>query len=141
MLDQLAALHESLPEGARRERVAATMAELERRLYLYESGPTGDGPSTAVMANSTGCSSVYASTVPFSPYLNPWVNGLFQDAQPLAMGMYEGLVSRLVGEVKALRVARSSWMAPTIRRRTTRRSPRSPGVTSPRPSGPWCRSC
>ncbi|WP_198018472.1 hypothetical protein, partial [Sedimentibacter sp. B4] len=39
-------------------------------------------------------------------YLNPWVNGLFQDAQPLAMGMYEGLVSRLVGEVKALRVAR-----------------------------------
>ncbi len=105
-LDQLATLHESLPEGARRERVAATMAELERRLYLYESGPTGDGPSTAVMANSTGCSSVYASTVPFSPYLNPWVNGLFQDAQPLAMGMYEGLVSRLVGEVKALRVAR-----------------------------------
>ena len=55
-------------EAPRRERVGATMAELERRLYLYESGPTGDGPSSTVMANSTGCSSVYASTVPFSPY-------------------------------------------------------------------------
>jgi pyruvate-ferredoxin/flavodoxin oxidoreductase len=105
-LDALGALAEKLPEGARRGRVCATMAELERRLYLYESGPTGDGPSTTVIANSTGCSSVYASTVPFSPYLDPWVNGLFQDAQPLAMGIYEGLVSGLVGEVKALRVAR-----------------------------------
>ena len=105
-LDELGGLLAKLPEGARRDRVAATMAELERRLYLYESGPTGDGPSSTVMANSTGCSSVYASTVPFSPYLDPWVNGLFQDAQPLAMGIYEGLVSGLVGEVRALRVAR-----------------------------------
>ncbi|HEY3337884.1 MAG TPA: 2-oxoacid:acceptor oxidoreductase family protein [Propionicimonas sp.] len=105
-LDQLSTLSAKLSEGARRQRVTATMAELERRLYLYESGPTGDGPSSTVMANSTGCSSVYASTVPFSPYLDPWVNGLFQDAQPLAMGIYEGLVSGLVAEVRALRIAR-----------------------------------
>lgn len=105
ILDRLGTLRERLPEGPRRERVGATMAELERRLYLYESGPTGDGPSSTVMANSTGCSSVYASTVPFSPYLDPWVNGLFQDAQPLAVGMYEGLASGLVGEVRALRIA------------------------------------
>ncbi|MGC3995603.1 MAG: 2-oxoacid:acceptor oxidoreductase family protein [Propionicimonas sp.] len=104
-LDALATLAARLPDGARRDRVAATAAELERRLYLYESGPTGDGPSSTVMANSTGCSSVYASTVPFSPYLDPWVNGLFQDAQPLAVGIYEGLVSGLVGEVRALRTA------------------------------------
>ncbi len=104
-LDALADLVGRLPEGDRRRRVAATITELERRLYLYESGPTGEGPSPTVMANSTGCSSVYASTVPFSPYLDPWVNGLFQDAQPLAMGIYEGLVSGLVGEVRALRVA------------------------------------
>jgi pyruvate-ferredoxin/flavodoxin oxidoreductase len=59
-----------------------------------------------VIANSTGCSSVYASTMPFSPYLDPWVNSLFQDAQPLATGLYEGLVSQLVPEVRALRAAR-----------------------------------
>ncbi len=106
VLDALARLQEVLPDGDRRRRVAATMAELERRLYLYESGPTGDGPAPTVIANSTGCSSVYASTVPFSPYLDPWVNGLFQDAQPLAVGIYEGLVSGLVDEVRARRVAR-----------------------------------
>jgi pyruvate-ferredoxin/flavodoxin oxidoreductase len=105
-LDSLAELFAKLPDGPRRARVAGTIAELERRLYLYESGPTGDGPAPTVIANSTGCSSVYASTMPFSPYLDPWVNGLFQDAQPLAMGIYEGLVSSLVGEVRALRVAR-----------------------------------
>ncbi|MGC3955729.1 MAG: hypothetical protein QM804_16010 [Propionicimonas sp.] len=59
-----------------------------------------------MIANSTGCSSVYASTMPFSPYLDPWVNGLFQDAQPLASGIYEGIVSALVDEVRALRVAK-----------------------------------
>ncbi len=37
---------------------------LERRLYYFESGPSGNGPSGAVIANSTGCSSVYASTFP-----------------------------------------------------------------------------
>jgi pyruvate-ferredoxin/flavodoxin oxidoreductase len=94
------------PTDPRNARVSATIATLERRLYLYESGPTGDGPSSMVIANSTGCSSVYASTMPYSPYLDPWVNGLFQDAQPLAAGIFEGLVSGLVEEVKALRVAR-----------------------------------
>ena len=105
-LDRLAGLRELLPGGSPRiDRVDSALAELERRLYLYESGPTGNGPASTVIANSTGCSSVYASTVPFSPYLDPWVNGLFQDAQPLAVGIYEGLVSGLVAEVRALRVA------------------------------------
>lgn len=106
-LARLTALQDSLSAtSSRRSRVSDTVAELERRLYLYESGPTGNGPSSTVIANSTGCSSVYASTMPFSPYLDPWVNGLFQDAQPLAVGIFEGLVSGLVNEVRALRVAR-----------------------------------
>ncbi|MFZ0530095.1 MAG: hypothetical protein WAL91_06115, partial [Propionicimonas sp.] len=107
LLDRLGSLADALPaDSSRRVRVAEAMAELERRLYLYEAGPTGNGPAPTVLANSTGCSSVYASTMPFSPYLDPWVNGLFQDAQPLAVGIYEGLVSGLVAEVRALRVAR-----------------------------------
>jgi pyruvate-ferredoxin/flavodoxin oxidoreductase len=87
-------------------RIAGLISVLESRLYLYEGGPTGRGPATTVIANSTGCSSVYASTMPYSPYLDPWVNSLFQDAQPLATGLYEGLVSQLVPEVKALRAAK-----------------------------------
>ncbi|MDR2114482.1 MAG: 2-oxoacid:acceptor oxidoreductase family protein, partial [Bifidobacteriaceae bacterium] len=103
-LAQLAVVDTSTqPERA--ERIAALVDTLERRLFLYEGGPTGRGPATTVVANSTGCSSVYASTMPFSPYQDPWVNSLFQDAQPLAVGIYEGLVSALVPEVQALRAA------------------------------------
>ncbi len=105
-IEDLRNLLDTLPDGSpRARRVQDAITELERRLYLYESGPTGNGPSPTVIANSTGCSSVYASTMPFSPYLDPWVNGLFQDAQPLASGLFEGIVSSLVPEVRALRVA------------------------------------
>ncbi|MDR2453822.1 MAG: 2-oxoacid:acceptor oxidoreductase family protein [Bifidobacteriaceae bacterium] len=91
----------------RKGRIAAARTTLEQRLYLYEGGPSGRGPATTVIANSTGCSSVYASTMPSSPYLDPWVNSLFQDAQPLATGIWEGLVSQMAPEVRALRAARA----------------------------------
>jgi pyruvate-ferredoxin/flavodoxin oxidoreductase len=86
-------------------RIQSLIATLEQQLYLAESGPTGQGPATHVIANSTGCSSVYASTMPFSPFSVPWINGLFQDAQPLAVGLYEGIASQLNGVVKAVRLA------------------------------------
>jgi pyruvate-ferredoxin/flavodoxin oxidoreductase len=96
----------SVTEGARRERIGGLIGRLEKRLYLYESGPTGNGPAGAVIANSTGCSSVYASTFPFNCYTDPWVNSLFQDAQPLAKGIFEGMSAQLVDDVRALRLAR-----------------------------------
>jgi pyruvate-ferredoxin/flavodoxin oxidoreductase len=49
---------------------------------------------------------VYASTMPFNSYLDPWVNSLFQDSQPLAKGIFEGISAQVVADVKALRVAR-----------------------------------
>lgn len=93
-------------ENERSKRIGALIATLEKRLYLYESGPTGNGPSGAVIANSTGCSSVYASTFPFNAYNDPWVNSLFQDAQPLAKGIFEGISAQTVSDVRALRLAR-----------------------------------
>jgi pyruvate-ferredoxin/flavodoxin oxidoreductase len=90
----------------RRARIGQAIGELDRSLYLYESGPSGNGPAATVVANSTGCSSVYASTMPFTPYLDPWVNSLFQDAQPLAGGIYEGISAKMVREIKALRTAK-----------------------------------
>jgi pyruvate-ferredoxin/flavodoxin oxidoreductase len=93
-------------EAARRERIDAARATIERRLYLLESGPTGNGPASAVIANATGCSSVYASTFPFNPYNDPWVNSLFQDTPAVAKGLFEGLTANAVDDVKALRIAR-----------------------------------
>ena len=90
----------------RRERIARTIETLEKRLYLLESGPTGNGPSSMVIANATGCSSVYASTFPFNPYNDPWVNSLFQDSPAVAKGIFEGLSAEASDEIGALRIAR-----------------------------------
>jgi pyruvate-ferredoxin/flavodoxin oxidoreductase len=90
----------------RRTRIASLISTIETRLYLYEGGPTGNGPASTVIANATGCSSVYASTMPFNSYLDPWVNSLFQDSQPLAKGIFEGISAQVVSDVKALRIAR-----------------------------------
>ena len=99
---------ETLPasETDRSASIKDLIGTLEKRLYLYEGGPTGNGPSGAIIANSTGCSSVYASTFPFNAYNDPWVNSLFQDAQPLAKGIFEGISSQTVGDMRALRRAR-----------------------------------
>ncbi len=93
-------------DGERQQRIGGLITALEKRLYLYESGPSGNGPSGAVIANSTGCSSVYASTFPYNCYNDPWVNSLFQDAQPLAKGIFEGIAAQTVPDVRALRLAR-----------------------------------
>ena len=92
-------------DAERRARIASIIATLETRLYLYEGGPTGNGPASTVIANATGCSSVYASTMPFNAYLDPWVNSLFQDTQPLAKGIFEGISAQVVADVRALRLA------------------------------------
>ncbi len=111
-LDQLADLLaqqlRTLPEVAapRAGRLKTALAEIEKNLYLLEGGPTGKGPATTVVTNSTGCSSVYSSTMPYNAFTDPWVNSLFQDAQPLAKGVFEGLATRAVDLVKAIRTAR-----------------------------------
>ena len=105
MVDRLYAKRATVADPARQERLTRTLTTLERRLYEQEGGPTGNGPASTIIANSTGCSSVYASTMPFNNYLDPWVNSLFQDAQPLAKGIFEGVAAQSVADVRALRVA------------------------------------
>ncbi|GAA4397765.1 hypothetical protein GCM10023168_03060 [Fodinibacter luteus] len=105
IVDRLYAKRATVADEARQERLSRTITTLERRLYEQEGGPTGNGPASTIIANSTGCSSVYASTMPFNNYLDPWVNSLFQDAQPLAKGIFEGVAAQSVADVRALRTA------------------------------------
>ncbi|MFN8099363.1 MAG: 2-oxoacid:acceptor oxidoreductase family protein [Dermatophilaceae bacterium] len=105
LIDRLYAKASTVDSEERRERINEAITVLERRLYLQEGGPTGNGPASTIIANATGCSSVYASTMPYNPYIDPWVNSLFQDAQPLAKGIFEGTAAQAVGDVKALRLA------------------------------------
>jgi pyruvate ferredoxin oxidoreductase beta subunit len=48
--------------------------------YIY-------GPQSSGIINSTGCSTVYASTYPFNPYMIPWTNSLFENSAAVALGV------------------------------------------------------
>ena len=45
------------------------------------------GKDNIGIVNSTGCSTVYASTYPYNPYLVPWTNSLFENGPADAMGV------------------------------------------------------
>ena len=92
-------------DGERADRIRGVIDQLEASWWLREAGPTGHGPAAAVIVNSTGCSSVYGSTFPSNPFTQPWFNSLFQDAQASSVGVFEGLASNYLAEVKAHRTA------------------------------------
>jgi pyruvate-ferredoxin/flavodoxin oxidoreductase len=102
---KLTTVQDSETDPKRRERITKTIATLEKQLFMLESGPTGAGPAASVIANATGCSSVYASTFPFNPYNDPWVNSLFQDTPAVAKGLFEGIAQQATEDIRALRTA------------------------------------
>ncbi|MGR5294952.1 2-oxoacid:acceptor oxidoreductase family protein [Vibrio mediterranei] len=104
--DKLDVIVEQDSENSRTQRLVRTIETLEKRLFLFEHGPTGNGPSDALIANATGCSSVYASTFPANPYNDPWVNSLFQDTPAVAKGLFEGEAANQLEQFKALRTAK-----------------------------------
>jgi len=102
-------MYKSMPETPARfinEKALADMMLADRSL-LYVGGAgscMGCGEATALrmmlaatgfvfgkenigIVNSTGCSTVYASTYPYNPYLVPWTNSLFENAPADAMGI------------------------------------------------------
>jgi len=81
--------------------------ELEALKELYLGGPTGQGRSLMGQINSTGCSSVWGSTYPINPYPVPWVNHLFQDAPSIALGIFEGHMSKMAENFKVVRRAKT----------------------------------
>jgi pyruvate-ferredoxin/flavodoxin oxidoreductase len=88
------------------ELLAELQAALKDLHWRYTEGPTGHGRATAGLSNSTGCSSVWASTYPYNPYPFPWVNHLFQDAPSVAIGLFEGNMRKMAEGFAAVRRAR-----------------------------------
>ncbi|HUE95292.1 MAG TPA: 2-oxoacid:acceptor oxidoreductase family protein, partial [Longimicrobiaceae bacterium] len=62
------------PKAERMGLVTATLNALRDLRWRYVEGPSGRGRAPMGIANSTGCSSVWASTYPYNPYPFPWVN-------------------------------------------------------------------
>ena len=77
------------------ELLSRVVRDLDALAWRYVEGPSGRGRSRMAMANSTGCSSVWASTFPYNPYPFPWANHLFQDSPSLAIGVFEGHMRKM----------------------------------------------
>ncbi len=81
------------------------LAKLKHLRWQYTEGVTKRGRASMGIINSTGCTSVWASTYPFNPYPFPWANNLFQDSPSTAMGLFEGHMSRMADGFRAIRMA------------------------------------
>ncbi len=85
--------------------VTQLLAKLKKLKWRYTDGTNGRGRAKMGMLNATGCTSVWGSTYPFNPYPFPWANHLFQDSPSLAMGVFEGHMSKMAEGFKAIRMA------------------------------------
>ncbi|MBI5919888.1 MAG: 2-oxoacid:acceptor oxidoreductase family protein [Nitrosomonadales bacterium] len=86
-------------------RVTQMLEKLKDLRWRYLEGPSKKGRAEMGVINSTGCTSVWASTFPFNPYPFPWTSNLFQDSPSVAMGVFEGHMAKMVEGFKAVRMA------------------------------------
>ena len=75
-------------------------ASLERSKFRFSGACAGCGETPyiklltqlfgdeLVIANATGCSSIYGGSAPSTPYDIPWANSLFEDNAEFALGMH-----------------------------------------------------
>lgn len=73
---------------------------LKRPLFAYSGACAGCGETPyikmltqilgekLVIANATGCSSIYGGSTPSTPYSIPWANSLFEDNAEFALGIH-----------------------------------------------------
>lgn len=75
-------------------------SQLEKPLFEFSGACAGCGETPyiklltqlfgekLVIANATGCSSIYGGSTPSTPYSIPWANSLFEDNAEFALGIY-----------------------------------------------------
>jgi len=85
--------------------VTRMLAEIRKLKWKYTNGVTGSGRSSMGLCNATGCTSVWGSTYPYNPYPFPWTNHLFQDSTSMAMGIFEGHMSKMADGFRLIRKA------------------------------------
>jgi len=82
------------------------LEKLRHLKWQYTDGKNHVGRADMGFINATGCTSVWGSTFPFSPYPFPWTSHLFQDAPSVAMGIFEGHMAKMGEGFKAIRMAK-----------------------------------
>jgi pyruvate-ferredoxin/flavodoxin oxidoreductase len=87
------------------QEITHLISQLKQLKWRYSDGITGKGRSSMGMTNSTGCTSVWGSTYPYNPYPFPWANHLFQDSTSMAMGIFEGHMTKMAEGFTTIRKA------------------------------------
>ncbi|MDO8990693.1 MAG: 2-oxoacid:acceptor oxidoreductase family protein [Sideroxyarcus sp.] len=87
------------------KRASQMLEKLKDLRWRYMEGPSKKGRAEMGVINSTGCTSVWASTFPFNPYPFPWTSNLFQDSPSVAMGVFEGHMAKMAEGFKTVRMA------------------------------------
>jgi len=85
--------------------VTQLVEKLKHLKQQYTSGVSHKGRSYLGIVNATGCTSVWGSTFPYAPYPFPWSSNLFQDSPSVAMGLFEGHMTKMAEGFKAIRQA------------------------------------
>lgn len=85
--------------------VTQLLDKLKDLRWRYTTGVSNRGRSELGIVNATGCTSVWGSTWPYSPYPFPWASHLFQDSPSMAMGLFEGHMTKMAEGFKAIRMA------------------------------------
>ncbi|OQW95980.1 MAG: pyruvate ferredoxin oxidoreductase [Beggiatoa sp. IS2] len=85
--------------------VSQLLGKLKEVKWRYVEGVTKQGRANLGFINSTGCTTVWASTFPYNPYPFPWSNHLFQDSPSMAMGIFAGHMAKMADGFKAIRMA------------------------------------
>ena len=79
------------------------LKKLRHLKWLYTEGQTRQGRAEMGIINATGCTSVWGSTYPYNPYPFPWANHLFQDSPSIALGVFQGHMTKMADGFKAIR--------------------------------------
>lgn len=85
--------------------VTQLLEKLKDLRWRYLEGSTRRGRAEMGIVNSTGCTSVWGSTYPYNPYPFPWTSHLFQDSPSVALGLFEGHMTKMADGFKAVRMA------------------------------------
>ncbi len=86
-------------------RLTDLLAKLKDQKHRYLEGAGGTGRARMVLAIDSGSTSFWNGMYPYNPLPHPWVCHLPGDAPAMAVGLFEGIVTRLAREIAVIRSA------------------------------------